>query len=297
MPDEGVDSVGHDRIMSYEQMARVAAAAVRLGVNKIRVTGGEPLVRRGLVGFIETLANLPGSPEVALTTNGLLLADYAERLKAAGLDRVNVSLDTLQDEKFDNLTRRHGLSQVLAGIEVAEKVGLNPIKVNMVPIRGVNDDEIANFARLTLEHNWDVRFIEFMPVRRDLGYSPDQRVGEAEIMSVLEQVGDLQPLEKSTADGPARLFRFAGAEGKVGIITAVSRHFCGECNRLRVTADGRLRPCLMSDQEIDLMAALDSDDAAVEKALRDAVMEKPEGHRLGAGDDPLRKRTMKDIGG
>lgn len=300
MPDEGVESVGHDRILSYEEMARIAAAAVRLGVRKIRVTGGEPLVRRGLVGFIRTLAQLPGSPEIALTTNGLLLAEYADQLKEAGLARVNVSLDTLRPERFAELTRRGGLQQVLDGLEAAQKAGLAPIKINMVPIQGVNDDEIADFAKLTLQRKCDIRFIEFMPVRSDLGYSADQRVAEADIIAALKEVAPLQPVEHGELDGPARMYRYENSKGQLGVITAVSRHFCGECNRLRLTADGRLRPCLMSDDEIDLLTALreqDPSESELEEILVRAAHDKPAGHQLGSGAAPMRQRTMKDIGG
>ncbi len=300
MPDEGIESIGHQRILSYEEMTRVAAAAVRLGVRKIRVTGGEPLVRRGLVDFIRALAELPGSPEIALTTNGLLLAEYADPLKEAGLARVNVSLDTLSEERFSRLTRRGGLQQVLDGLDAAMQAGLTPIKINMVPIQGVNDDEIGDFARLTLQRHCDIRFVEFMPVRSDLGYSAEQRVNEADILEALQQVAPLLPVRHNHLDGPARMYRYAGGKGQVGVITAVSRHFCGDCNRLRLTADGRLRPCLMSDDEINLLKVLrdgNPGDEELEKILLNAARSKPSGHQLGSGAAPLRHRTMKDIGG
>lgn len=300
MPDEGVESVGHSRILSYEEMERVVAAAVRLGVRKIRVTGGEPLVRRGLVDFIRNLSQLPGAPEITLTTNGLLLAEYAGQLKEAGLSRVNVSLDTLQPKRFAQLTRRGGLEQVMAGLEAAREAGLFPIKVNMVPIRGVNDDEIVDFARLTLERRCDIRFIEFMPVRSDLGFSADQRVSEPEIMTALAQVGPLLSVDNTSMAGPARMYRYPQGKGQIGIITAVSRHFCGGCNRLRLTADGRIRPCLMSDDEIDLLSLLREQglsDRELESVLLNAADAKPESHQLDDGKAPMRHRTMKDIGG
>jgi cyclic pyranopterin phosphate synthase len=300
MPDEGVESVGHDRILSYEEMERIAAAAVRLGIRKIRVTGGEPLIRRGLVDFIRSLAQLPGSPEITLTTNGLLLGEYAGQLKEAGLARVNVSLDTLRPERFEQLTRRGGLQQVLDGLEAAREVGLAPIKVNMVPLKGFNDDEIVDFARLSLERRCDVRFIEFMPVRDDLGFTAEKRVNEETILAQLRQIGELLPVENVSLDGPARMYRYADGKGRLGVITAVSRHFCGECNRIRLTADGRLRPCLMSDDEVDLLSALrdnEIDDGKLEEILVTAAMGKPSGHHLDQGEAPLRRRTMKDIGG
>ncbi len=300
MPDEGVESLGHNRILSYEEMQRLAAAAIRLGVRKIRVTGGEPLVRRGLVGFVRALAQLPGGPEIVMTTNGLLLAEFAEQLKAAGLSRVNVSLDTLQEDRFARLTRRGGLDQVFKGLDAAQKAGLAPIKINMVPIRGVNDDEIVDFARLAIERKCDIRFIEFMPVRNDLGYSAEQRVNESEILDALQAIGPLLPAAHGSLDGPARMYHYENGKGQIGIITAVSRHFCGECNRLRLTADGRLRPCLMSDDEIDLLTLLregNPSDKELEEILINAAHDKPAGHQLGQGDAPLRARTMKDIGG
>ncbi|MDH3997678.1 MAG: GTP 3',8-cyclase MoaA, partial [Desulfuromonadales bacterium] len=241
MPEEGVNGLAHDDILRYEELLRVSAAACRLGIRKIRVTGGEPLVRRGIVDFIEKLAALPGQPEITLTTNGLRLAELAPALKTAGLSRVNVSLDTLQPERFRDLTRRDGLEQVLEGLQAAEEVGILPIKINMVPLRGANADEIADFARLTLKHPWEVRFIEYMPISSDLGFAVEDGLSAAEIEQELLTLGELEALPREDKSGPARMFRLPKALGRVGLISSVSGHFCSECNRLRIMADGRVR--------------------------------------------------------
>ncbi len=299
MPEEGVESVGHGGVLSYEELLRIAAAATRLGVRKIRVTGGEPLVRKGVVGFVKQLAELPGHPEITLTTNGLLLDGMAADLKQAGLSRVNISLDTLREDRFEEITRRPGLQRVLDGIHQAAAVGLNPLKINMVPIRGVNADEIADFGRLTLEHPWEVRFIEFMPVSGGLGYTDENRFSAQEIMTELESLGSLTPVERSGPAGPARLFRYSESLGRVGVIPAVSSHFCGECNRLRVTADGRIRPCLLCSDELDIREALRQNvsNTGLEELLRAAVVAKPKQHRVGEKDYQEGRRGMQQIGG
>ena len=299
MPEEGVAPLGHGNILSYEELLRVAHGCLALGIRKIRVTGGEPLVRRGVVDFIARLAVLPGAPEIALTTNGLLLAEMAVPLKAAGLQRVNVSLDTLRPERFAALTRRDGLEQVLAGLAAAEKAGLTPVKVNVIPLKGVNDDELLDFARLTLEHPWEVRFIEFMPISSDLEYGNTDGVPIAEVERQLRTTGVLEPLPRQESAGPARLFRIPGARGSLGLIPSVSGHFCPECNRLRVTADGRVRGCLFGNQEIDLKAALrgGGDDDALIELLRAAVCAKPEKHAIGSPRFKTPNRRMHGIGG
>lgn len=300
MPEEGVPSVGHGQVLSFEELFRIARVAVEQGVRKIRLTGGEPLVRKGLISFVEQLCQLPQNPELTLTSNGLLLADKAAELKRVGLQRVNVSLDTLNPELFEQITRRPGLDRVLEGICAAEVAGLWPLKLNMVPIRGVNSAEIADFARLTFEHDWQVRFIEFMPVSGGLDYPPESRFPAAEISEILRSIAPLKEIERKGADGPARLYQFEGAKGVVGVIPAVSDHFCGECNRLRLTSDGFLRPCLFCEDEIDLRTPLRqgcSDDDLVQ-LLRGAVQIKPERHHIAEEHVvPTRRRKMQGIGG
>lgn len=299
MPEDGVAPLAHGDILSYEELLRVAAGCVALGIRKIRVTGGEPLVRRGVVDFIAQLATLAGEPEVTLTTNGVLLAEMAAALKAAGLKRVNVSLDTLRPERFAALTRRAGLDRVFAGIAAAEAAGLEPIKINVIPLRGVNDDELADFARLTFAHPWEVRFIEFMPISPDLEYGSSGGVPMPEVERQLQALGPLQPLPRRQAAGPARLFRLPGARGNLGLISSVSGHFCPECNRLRVTSDGRVRGCLFGNQELDLKPVLrgGGDDAALTGLLRAAVCSKPEKHGIGSAGFKAPSRRMHGIGG
>ena len=298
MPEEGVSSVGHDSVLSYEELYRVVRIAVELGVRKIRLTGGEPLVRKGVVDFIGSLVQLPQKPELTLTTNGMLLADYAKDLKKAGLSRINISLDTLQPERFKQITRRDGLERVLNGLQAASDAGFSPLKINMVPISGVNADEIAAFGRLTYEHPWEVRFIEFMPVSSDLEYTAEQLYPATRIQEDLRQIAELIPEARAGILGPARIYRLKGAVGTVGVIHAVSEHFCRECNRLRLTSDGQLRPCLLADHEVDLRSVLRSgvDDRMVAEVLEKSVAEKPERHCLGKSYRPG-QRKMQGIGG
>jgi len=299
MPAEGVPARSHREILSYEEMLAVVSAGVEMGVRKVRITGGEPLVRKGLVSFIGSLAALPNAPEITLTTNGLLLSDHAKALKDAGLSRVNVSLDTLQPERFAAITRRGGLDKVLAGLHAAEDAGLTPLKINMVPIRGVNADEIADFARFSLDHPWEIRFIEFMPVSGNLDYPPESRFPADDILAELARVGELIPIERTGPSGPARLYRFAQGRGRLGVIPAVSHHFCSECNRLRVTADGRVRPCLFSVDEPDLRTLLRRGATHDEICafLAGAICAKPERHRIGEADFRQGPRAMHGIGG
>ncbi len=282
MPSGGLIPIEHKEILRYEEIIRVIRIAAKIGVRKIRITGGEPLVRRNVVYFIASIKNIPGIEDLSLTTNGILLSRYAEELKSAGLDRVNVSLDTLKPERYREITRSGDLSLVLKGIEAIEKVGLNPIKINMVPICGVNSDEIEEFARLTLKAAYQVRFIEYMPFGSEDMWSPEKFISTEEIKSIVEGIGPLIPA-KLRKSGPARYFRFENAPGVIGFISPISNHFCNECNRLRLTADGKLRPCLFSETEIDLKPALrgGSSDDEIERLIKLSIEVKPEGHNIG----------------
>ncbi len=301
MPEEGVALAPPMAILRYEEILRVARIAVEHGVTSIRVTGGEPLVRKGIADFIHELSVLPGLREVSLTTNGVALAEYAERLKKAGLKRVNVSLDSLKRDRFAGITRADQLDRVLQGLEEAQRVGLTPVKINMVVIRGFNDDEIIDFARISRSKPYHVRFIEYMPFNTEEGWDRDKCLSADEIKSIIEKAeGPLEEVRsRGHGAGPAQRFKFPGAPGELGFISPVTRHFCGECNRLRLTADGKIRVCLFSDAEIDLKTALrdGSPDKTIEDLLFRAVAEKPEGHNINENIFKRCARTMSLIGG
>ena len=286
MPDAGIEKCAHGDICSLEELSDMAAAAVRCGVRKIRVTGGEPLVRRGAVDFCRMLSEIPGVEELCLTTNGSLLAEQAAALREAGVTHLNISLDTLKEERFRAITRLGTLSDVLRGIEAAERAGFEKIKLNCVLLGGVNDDEIADFAALTRAHDWQVRFIERMPMGcgRDFGaYLPAQ--------AVLERCPELEAISH---DGVAACYRFPGAKGTVGLIAPMSRAFCSECSRVRITADGKLKPCLHSAAELSLRG-LSGDE--LEAAIRRGILMKPERHHMDKTGETEAQRGMFAIGG
>ena len=298
MPAEGVELMSHEDILTYEEIHTVARAAAELGINKVRLTGGEPLVRSGLSELIRMLAQIDGIDDISLTTNGTLLSRYAAELKRAGLQRVNVSLDTLKPDKFSLITRSNlALDDVLAGIEAARSVGLDPVKLNMVVVSGVNDDEILDFTAKTIDEGWHVRFIEFMSLG-GVGSSNSRFTPVSEMRKRLEQVGELQPCLPDVGNGPARYFRFPDARGTVGFITPVSEHFCFHCNRLRLTADGRLRLCLLAEDEIDLRQSLRSGASLAElkQLIEAAAADKPLRHRLAEGLTS-EDRPMTQVGG
>ncbi len=301
MPAGGIGKQAHSEILRYEEIALVVRAAAELGVRKVRLTGGEPLARLGLPDLVRILAAIPGIDDLSITTNGTLLADHAQTLAEAGLQRVNISLDTLRPERFERITRLGRLDDVWAGIAAAQAAGLAPIKLNMVVVRGLNDDEVVDFSRRTLSDGWHVRFIELMPIGANVDWAGDGAVPIREVRDRIETA--LGPLEAAEADspagnGPARYYRLPGAAGTVGFIAALSDHFCRACNRLRLTADGRLRPCLMSDDELDLRPALraGADLAMVKGMLLRAIRLKPERHHLDQAQPP-QGRTMSEIGG
>jgi cyclic pyranopterin phosphate synthase len=301
MPPEGIDLAEPEHILRYEEILRLAGIAARGGVTKVRVTGGEPLVRKGIVGFIKGLASIPGIEDVSLTTNGVLLKEYARKLREAGLKRVNVSLDSLKRERFEKMTRGDRLNEVLDGLEEAQRAGLAPVKINMVVIKGFNDDEIIDFALVSKEKPYHVRYIEYMPFNTQEGWQRDKCLTAVEIRERIEAaLGPLEPVLDATGGaGPARRFRLKGAPGEIGLISPVSEHFCGSCNRLRLTSDGKLRTCLFSDVEADLRTPLrdGSTDEEIERILLAAVREKPKGHAINENVFKKCSRTMSLIGG
>ena len=302
MPPEGVAWRPHEEILRYEEIETIVRAATDLGITKVRLTGGEPLVRPGIVDLVRMLACVPGVDDLAMTTNGVLLARYAAALADAGLRRVNVSLDTLRPERFQRITRRGRLEDALAGIEAARQVGLKPIKINTVVMRGMNDDEVVDLARKTMEAGWNIRFIEVMPVGNgalaDGGWHDRVVTGQEVKQRIEAALGPLEPAKMTTGNGPARYYQLPGASGTLGFITPVSEHFCYHCNRLRLTADGQLRPCLLSDQEIDLRTPLreGADVTQIRALLLRGIEIKPMRHHLAECELP-EARVMSEIGG
>jgi GTP 3',8-cyclase len=307
MPSGGLVPIGHKDILRYEEIIRVLKVAVKIGVRKIRITGGEPLIRKNVSRLIRLIKNIDGIRDLSLTTNGVFLEQYAEELAEAGLDRVNISLDSLRADRYREITRGGDINSVLRGIEAAEKAGLLPIKINMVPIRGLNDDEIVEFAIMTLKYPYQVRFIELMPFCAQGMWRPEKFISAEEIRCIVETIGQLAPLEQKKS-GPARYVKFESACGVIGFISPISNHFCKECNRLRLTADGKLRPCLFSETEIDLKPPLrsDSPDHEIERLFKLSIELKPQGHNLGMPNAELRTlmnakqgyfRPMSKIGG
>jgi GTP 3',8-cyclase len=300
MPPEGVHRRDMSEILSYEEIETVVRAAAELGISKVRLTGGEPLARLGVVDLVGMLARIPGIDDLSMTTNATLLHGQAKALAAAGLKRVNISLDSLKPERFRAITHRGSLEDVLGGIAAAKSAGLNPVKVNMVVVRGLNDDEIAEFARLSRDEGWHVRYIEMMPIGANPVWHGDGHFPIREIKDrIQEALGPLVAASMNVGNGPARYYHLRGAgEGTIGFISPVTEHFCAECNRLRLTADGRLRPCLLSDLELDLRSVLRSDAAPdqVREVIQEAIQAKPRRHRLEEHLGP-RGRTMSEIGG
>jgi len=307
MPPDGVAPAQHTDILSYEEIIRVAKIAAGLGVRKIRLTGGEPLVRKNLAFLVSSLKKITGIEELSLTTNGILLGQHAKALADAGLDRVNVSIDSLRPERFREITRGGDLDIVLQGLHAAEHAGLVPVKINMVPVRGMNEDEILDFARITIDSDHHVRFIECMPTGSVSFWSPQKYMTTDEIKNIIEMLGPLSPV-RVRRNGPSKYYRLEGAKGVVGFISALTHHFCSDCNRLRLTSDGKLRPCLFSETEIDLRSALRSgaSDLEIERLLKLSIEVKPKEHNLDSSASALNpsllspqavKRPMSRIGG
>ena len=290
MPKDGVCKLEHEDVLSTEEFYEIAKAFVELGVQKIRITGGEPLVKNGIVELVEKIASL-GLKDLAMTTNGLLLPKYAEDLKKAGLDRVNISLDTLDAKKYSEITRGGDLFKVLKGIDEAKKVGLTPIKINSVLIGDFNIDEIENFVYITKEEDIDVRFIELMPIGEASSWATEKFVSNNKI---LEKVPELEATEAKDPSSPAVYYKFPDGKGRVGIINPISCKFCDACNRVRLTSRGKLKLCLHSDDEIDLREVIRSG-GDLKQVIRDSILKKPEEHHLEEGQ--FIRRNMNEIGG
>ena len=285
-------------LMSADELLRLVNIFARLGTDKIRLTGGEPTIHPDLIEIVRGI-RATGIERISMTTNGLRLTELAQPLKAAGLERVNVSVDTLNAEKFHRITRWGHLDQVMAGVHAAEAAGLTPLKINAVVARGFNEDDVADLAALTLTHPWQVRYIEMMPFGDVASFAQDATVSQAEIMRRIEdQLGRLEPVEDAKLDGEARLYRLPNSLAAIGFISTVTNPFCASCTRVRLTADGKLRLCLLRDDEGDLLTPLrnGASDAEMEKLIRSLIWRKPWGHDLAEGVIPL-ERVMSQIGG
>jgi cyclic pyranopterin phosphate synthase len=299
MPADGLPWLERAEVLSFEEIQRLVALLARMGVRDVRLTGGEPLVRREFPRLVEMLRGIEDLHEIAVTTNGFLLERDAEALVRAGVDRFNVSIDSLQRDRFFEMTRRDALPRVLAGLEhLARFPEAHPIKVNAVAMRGFTEDEVIPFARFAREQPYEVRFIEFMPLDADHAWSPDAVLTGAEIRAAIDAVWPLEPAPRA-AHSTARVYRFADGRGSIGFVNPVSEPFCGDCDRIRLTADGRLRTCLFSLGETDLRGPLraGASDAELERIVRDAVWRKELKHRVNEPGFVQPSRTMSQIGG
>jgi cyclic pyranopterin phosphate synthase len=293
IPEEGIIKKCHSDILRIEEIEEIVKVSRKLGVNKVRLTGGEPLVRRGIVDLVQKISSIPGINEVALTTNGTLLKEYAKPLKEAGLKRVNVSLDTLQENKYKYITKRGNLKTVIEGIKAAKEVGLTPLKLNVVLVKGFNDDEIDDFVKLTIKNEVDIRFIELMPIGDNGDWSKEHSISNK---IVLEKYPNLIPIVSEDKSAPAQYYKLPAAKGKVGLINPISSHFCSSCNRIRLTADGKIKPCLHSNEEIDIKTIL-RENGDILPIITKAVRVKPKAHHINEqGYTPI-NREMFQIGG
>jgi len=314
MPEGAEDSATHTKtgeilqqadLLSYEEMLKVVRICVEMGMNKLRLTGGEPLVRRGILNFIHQLSSLKNLKEVRLTTNGVLLSDYAEQLFAGGVRQLNVSLDSLQPDKFFSITGRDYFAKVWKGLIKARDLGFK-IKINVVAMKGVNDDEFNDFARLSLAEPFQVRFIEFMPLGEKSSWKREQFIRAEDIKNTISTIGRLIPFKNNRDEGPARMYELkdsSGRKGAVGFISPISHHFCDQCNRLRLTSEGKLRACLLNDKETDLKTLLrnGASDGVIRESIRQTILNKPKGHTLEddmrKGGKPVCIGQMSQIGG
>jgi len=300
MPADRVQFLPREELLTFEEMERFVRLMVPLGVTKVRLTGGEPLVRRDLPELVAKIASIPGLIDVGLTTNGILLAGAAQELYDAGLRRLNVSLDALNPQTFTEVTRRSGFEQVLAGIDRAREVGFDPIKVNAVSVRGLTESEILPFGHFARETGCEVRFIEYMPLDADAAWERGKVLFAHEIIDTLSrELMPLVPLPDQDPTVPATEYQFADGVGRIGVIPSVSQPFCDHCNRFRLTAEGKLRNCLFSLEETDVRALLrgNGTDAEIVAAVRDSVAAKWAGHHINAADFEQPQRPMYSIGG
>ena len=283
MPLEGLDWLKREEILTYEEITEVVRTMAGMGLERVRITGGEPLIRRDLSDLVKMIADVPEIEDLSLSTNAVLLADQAEALKQAGVQRLNISLDSLQADRVDAISRRPGsYSKIMEGLDAAEEVGFAPLKINVVLIRGQNDDEIEDFARITRERPWHIRFIELMPTGANLDLSANSFVSCADALRRVRKIEQLEPVDGPFGNGPATYYRFPGAPGTVGVITPMSHNYCDRCNRMRLTASGQLRPCLFGDIETNLRDPLRAGQD-LRPLIEETLRIKPERHYLIQG--------------
>lgn len=297
MPADGVKKRARCDMLSFEQLYRIAKASVTIGVEKIRITGGEPLVRKGILDFLASVKQIPGLKKLVLTTNGVFLEEMAADLRSAGVESINISLDSLRPEVFAGITRGGELSRVLAGISAAERTGFKHLKINMVVMRGVNDAELLDFAALTINKPIIVRFIEYMPTLKEKNWQAQMLSGD-ELLARLSCRYNLHKVTHEALDGPAVNYQIQGAAGKLGFITPISSHFCQDCNRIRVTSSGAVKSCLFDDGKMNLKPYLENgDDVALQEMLRRVAQMKPDRHVLMSGEADNHFCNMSQIGG
>ena len=298
MPSKGLKYFKEAEILTDEEIVRFIRIAHKHGLRKVRITGGEPLMRKNIISLVSSIKET-GIQDLSLTTNGITLSKIAGDLKAAGLDRVNISLDTLEAGRYKTITKGGDINLVRESIKEAERAGLTPVKINVVPIRGINEDEILAFALLTFEENYHIRFIEFMPATRNGIWRKKRCVNSEEVLKKISTLGKLESFE-FRGRGPSRNYRLKGAAGIIGVISPLSDHFCGFCNRLRLTADGKIRPCLFSREEIDIKTPMrnNATDEDIDKLFQHSIKVKPQRHLLNEDTGSTRIiKTMSKIGG
>jgi len=300
MPRKSFRWIPHDNILRFEEIIHLSSILVKMGIKKIRLTGGEPLVRKGFSNLVKELSELEGLEKICLTTNATLLSNYAQRLYDAGLRHINISLDSLNPKIYAQITGQDALKEVLTALDQVEKLGFNPIKINCVVLKGINDKDVVDLAALSIKRPFQIRFIEFMSIGNDNSWTPDMFVSSEDTMKAIEErLGRLTPVSKKTGRGPAQIFKLEGSQGEIGFISPLSHHFCATCNRIRLTADGRLRLCLFSDQEWDVLSLLRANvsNEELEGFFRKAIKAKPMEHFGDVSHVPTCQRNMSKIGG
>ncbi|MTI49818.1 MAG: GTP 3',8-cyclase MoaA [Firmicutes bacterium] len=291
MPEKGIKKTSHSDILRIEEISYIAKVFTSLGVDKIRLTGGEPLVRNGILDLVRDIGKIDGIKDFAMTTNGVFLNRYAKELKKRGLNRVNISLDTLDDTKYREITRLGSLKDVISGVEEAKKIGLTPIKINIVLIGGFNDNEVPSFINFAKEFEVDIRFIELMPIGEAANWAVDRFMSN---QTILDNLGELTPVKNEDISSPANYYKIPGSNSRIGIINPISCKFCDYCNRVRVTATGKLKLCLHSDDEIDIRSII-REGKDLKQFILQEILKKPKSHKLEEGQ--YIKRNMHEIGG